>query len=106
MGAARHNSFAAISMGQPGLVRPHGEPNPIPILQITGYFGDLMATTAELAGATSPQDVDSISFVPTLTGRSEKQAKHKYLYWEFYEQGGKQAVPCLETTQIVNTSVC
>lgn len=57
-----------------------------------GYFGDLMATAAELAEADCPENTDSISFVPTLTGHPETQAQHKYLYWEFYEQGGKQAV--------------
>ena len=57
-----------------------------------GYFGDLMATVADLAGATIPENTDSISFVPTLTGNVKDQAEHEYLYWEFYEQGGKQAV--------------
>ena len=57
-----------------------------------GYFGDLMATCAELAGADAPSNLDSISFVPTLTGKSDKQHAHRYLYWEFYERGGKQAV--------------
>jgi arylsulfatase A-like enzyme len=57
-----------------------------------GYFGDLLATCAELAGAEVPANLDSISFVPTLTGNADKQAEHDYLYWEFYEQGGKQAV--------------
>ena len=31
-------------------------------------------------------------FAPTLLGKSEEQIQHKYLYWEFIEQGGKQAV--------------
>ena len=57
-----------------------------------GYFGDLMATVAELAGAVTPSNVDSISFVPTITGKHAQQQEHPYLYWEFYEQGGKQAV--------------
>lgn len=57
-----------------------------------GYFGDLMATAAELSGVQPPGNIDSISFVPIITGRPDAQAKHKYLYWEFYEQGGKQAV--------------
>ena len=59
-----------------------------------GYFGDLMATAAELAGVETPDNVDSISFVPTIMGQSDKQKAHKYLYWEFYERGGKQAVRC------------
>lgn len=57
-----------------------------------GYFGDLMATAVQLSGGTAPENIDSISFVPTLTGDSKSQQKHEYLYWEFYEQGGKQAV--------------
>ena len=32
-----------------------------------------------------------ISFAPTLIGRGE-QAEHPYLYWEFHEEGGRQAV--------------
>ena len=57
-----------------------------------GYFGDLMATAAELAGVDVPQNLDSISFAPTITGRVERQKQHEYLYWEFCERGGKQAV--------------
>jgi uncharacterized sulfatase len=57
-----------------------------------GYFGDFMATAAELAGTETPENVDSLSLVPTLTGNSERQQEHEFLYWEFYERGGKQAV--------------
>jgi len=56
------------------------------------YFGDLMATAAKLSGAKTPDNLDSISFVPTITGHPGQQDSHDYLYWEFYEQGGKQAV--------------
>jgi len=57
-----------------------------------GYFGDLMATACDLAGVEAPANVDSVSMVPVLTGKHGKQLDHKYLYWEFYEQGSKQAV--------------
>ena len=57
-----------------------------------GYFGDLMATAAELAGAKLPEGLDSISLVPTITGKPDQQKQHEFLYWEFYERGGKQAV--------------
>lgn len=56
-----------------------------------GYFGDWMATAAELAGAKVPDGCDSISFVPTLMGQSSAQTRHEYLYWEFHEGGFKQA---------------
>lgn len=57
-----------------------------------GYFGDFLATAAELAGVSPPANLDSISFVPTLLGRNADQAKHEYLVWEFYERGISQAV--------------
>ena len=56
-----------------------------------GYFGDWMATAAELSGARLPADRDSISIAPTLLGRPESQKSHEFLYWEFHEGGFKQA---------------
>ncbi len=47
-------------------------------------FWDMMATFADLGGATIPEgETDGISLVPTLLGQSEKQRNHDYLYWEF-----------------------
>ena len=57
-----------------------------------GYFGDIFATACELAGEKAPENLDSISFLPTLLGQSNRQREHRYLYWEFYEQGSRQAV--------------
>lgn len=56
-----------------------------------GYFGDWMATAAELAGVPTPANCDSISFVPTLVGKPREQRQHDFLYWEFHEGGFKQA---------------
>jgi len=53
-------------------------------------FWDLLPTCCEIAGVRPPDDIDGISFLPSLTG--ERQTEHDYLYWEFHEQGGKQAV--------------
>lgn len=55
-------------------------------------FWDFPATALELAGLEVPRSMDGVSYVPTLLGNDEGQAKHDYLYWEFHEQGGKQAV--------------
>ena len=57
-----------------------------------GYFGDLMATAADWAGVETPPDLDSISLAPTIVGHPDQQQEHRYLYWEFYERGGKQAI--------------
>lgn len=56
-----------------------------------GYFGDWMATAAELAGVQPPANIDSISFAPTLLGNVAAQKQHEFLYWEFHEGGFKQA---------------
>lgn len=55
------------------------------------YFGDWMATAAELASAQVPPDCDSISFVPTLRSQNDAQQRHEFLYWEFHENGFHQA---------------
>ena len=57
-----------------------------------GYFGDVMATISELTNQTPPTGLDSISFLPTLLGKASLQTKHKYIYFEFYEQGSRQSV--------------
>lgn len=57
-----------------------------------GYFGDVMATISELTNQTPPTGLDSISFLPTLLGKASQQTKHKYIYFEFYEQGSRQSV--------------
>ncbi len=52
---------------------------------------DLLPTLCDLAGADVPDDVDGISMKPTLLGEGD-QRQHDYLYWEFYEGGGKRAL--------------
>ncbi|MFC5411933.1 arylsulfatase [Larkinella bovis] len=69
----------------PGTIKPGTKNDHV------GAFWDLLPTFAELAGATPPASIDGISFAPALTGKGT-QKKHQYLYWEFHEQGGKQAV--------------
>jgi arylsulfatase A-like enzyme len=53
-------------------------------------FWDFLPTACDVAGMAVPQDVDGISYLPVLLDR--EQEKHEFLYWEFFEQGGKQAV--------------
>lgn len=52
---------------------------------------DMLPTFCELAGAKTPDNTDGISMTATLFGHPEKQKQHDYLYWEFYERGGKRA---------------
>ena len=55
-------------------------------------FWDFPPTALELAGVPVPDTMDGISYLSTLLGRHDQQQAHTYLYWEFYEQGGKQAI--------------
>ncbi|MDF2159165.1 arylsulfatase [Algoriphagus sp. CAU 1675] len=54
-------------------------------------FWDWLPTFAEITGSEVPEGIDGISFLPTLLG-NENQSKHDFLYWEFHELGGRQAV--------------
>ncbi|MCC5939306.1 MAG: arylsulfatase [Lunatimonas sp.] len=53
-------------------------------------FWDVLPTLAEIAGVETSGPIDGLSFLPALQGK--EQAAHEYLYWEFHEQGGKQAI--------------
>lgn len=51
---------------------------------------DMLPTFCELAGVEPTEETDGISMVKEFLGE-EGQEKHDYLYWEFYERGGKKA---------------
>ena len=59
-----------------------------------GAFWDLFPTFMQLAGTpvTPQQNIDGISLWPILSGHPQEQPQHAYLYWEFHENGGSQAV--------------
>lgn len=54
-------------------------------------FWDVLPTLADLTGQVAPDDIDGISFMPTLLGEDNQQT-HDYLYWEFHELQGRQAI--------------
>ncbi len=55
-------------------------------------FWDMVPTLAELSGAEAPDDIDGVSFLPTLLGTGA-QAEHEALYWEYHGLwDGAQAV--------------
>lgn len=54
-------------------------------------FWDVLPTLMEATSSPIPPDIDGLSFLPTLTGEGE-QPQHEYLYWEFHERRGRQAV--------------
>lgn len=53
---------------------------------------DFVPTACQLANISSPKNINGISILPTLLGQQQKQLKHPFLYWEFPQYGGQQAV--------------
>ncbi|MCF7955057.1 MAG: arylsulfatase [Phycisphaerae bacterium] len=68
----------------PGKIKPNTQTDHI------SAFWDVLPTLCEIANIEPLKNIDGISFLPTMLG--EKQKQHEYLYWEFHEQGGRQAV--------------
>ena len=54
-------------------------------------FWDVFPTFCDISGVQTPNNIDGISFLPTLLNK-DTQTQHKYLYWEFHEKGGRQAI--------------
>lgn len=54
-------------------------------------FWDFMPTIAEIIDAEMPVNIDGISYLSELLGLGA-QKEHEYLYWEFHENNGRQAI--------------
>jgi arylsulfatase A-like enzyme len=54
-------------------------------------FWDMLPTLADITNQKLKVKTDGISMLPTLFGK-KSQPQHEYLYWEFHEDGGRQAV--------------
>ena len=55
-------------------------------------FWDLFPTFEQLAGIPVTSHIDGYSILPVLEGHPEGARQHDYFYWEFHENGGRQAV--------------
>jgi arylsulfatase A len=76
----------------PMIVRWPGRVTPGSSTDLISAFWDVLPTFAEITGYPIPREIDGISFLPALLNKTKKQKTHEYLYWEFHEQGGKQAL--------------
>ncbi len=56
-----------------------------------GAFWDLYPTFSDIAGLKQTSYTDGISISPLLLG-TKNQKNHDYLYWEFHENNGRQAL--------------
>ena len=65
----------------PMIVRWPGKIAPGGVSDLPTASWDFLPTACELAGIEPPADIDGLSIVPTLLGRTDEQPKHDYLYW-------------------------
>ncbi len=70
----------------PGKIKPGSKSD------LISAFWDFLPTCCDIAGVEAPDGLDGISMLPTLLGQNKRQKKHEYMYWEFHEQGKRQAV--------------
>ncbi|ANH80002.1 N-acetylgalactosamine-6-sulfatase [Niabella ginsenosidivorans] len=70
----------------PGVVKPGTESD------MVAATIDIMPTLCDLLKLPVPANVDGLSILPTLLGKKEQQKQHAYLYFEYPEYGGQQAV--------------
>ena len=70
----------------PGKVKENSKSNHV------SAFWDVFPTFADITGIEKPENIDGISFLPEILGETKDQKEHEYLYWEFHEKGGRQAV--------------
>ena len=75
----------------PMIVRWPGRVKAGMVSDLIWAFWDFLPTAAEVAGAAAPGGLDGVSVLPTLTGQGSQRPR-EFLYWEFHEQGSKQAV--------------
>ncbi len=56
-----------------------------------GAFWDILPTVADLLSVELPAQIDGLSFLPILLLKGDQKV-HNYLYWEFHEGSGSQAI--------------
>jgi len=76
---------------EPLIVSWPGHIKPDSTSDFIGAFWDVMPTLCDITGASLPDSIDGISFLPVLTGKKDQKI-HPYLYWEFPSYTGQQAV--------------
>jgi len=89
LGGAKRDMYEG-GIREPFIVKWNGKVKPGTINNYVGAFWDVLPTLAQITNQPVPAAIDGISFLPSMNGR--KQQGHDYLYWEFHEGGGKQAV--------------
>ncbi len=75
----------------PMIVRWPGTISPDRVSDAPWTFTDFLATAADIGGLPVPPETDGMSVLPTLKGKHQPELENRFLYWEFFEGGFKQA---------------
>jgi uncharacterized sulfatase len=65
----------------PMIARWPGRIAPGATTDLSSAFWDFLPTACEVAGIEPADKIDGISYLPTLLGQTDRQARHEYLYW-------------------------
>jgi len=71
-------------------------------LHISAFY-DMLPTFCDIANIKSPENIDGISFLPTLLGKT--QSKHKYLYWKFMSGGNTKEALRIGKYKVVKPNI-
>jgi arylsulfatase len=77
---------------EPFIVQWPGKVKPGAVSDLVSATIDIMPTLCDLLKLPVPPNVDGYSILPTIMGKSQQQKQHEYLYFEYPEYGGQQAV--------------
>jgi arylsulfatase A-like enzyme len=77
---------------EPFIVQWPGKIKPGTTSDLVSATIDVMPTLCDLFSLNRPPNVEGVSILPTLLGMKGKQTQHDYLYFEYPEYGGQQAV--------------
>ncbi len=65
-------------------------------------FWDFLPTACEVAGVKPTDEINGISYLPSLLGKENKQKEHDFLYWEFNERKGPMQAVIQNDWKLVN----
>jgi arylsulfatase len=77
---------------EPFIVQWPGKVKPGSVSDLVSATIDIMPTLCDLLKMPVPANVDGYSILPTIMGKPQHQKQHEYLYFEYPEYGGQQAV--------------
>jgi arylsulfatase len=77
---------------EPFIVQWPGKVKPASTSDLVSATIDMMPTLCDLLKIPVPENVNGLSILPSILGKNDRQRQHEYLYFEYPQYGGQQAV--------------